>query len=299
MRMTTSIMHLLIDCQNTLGECVLWCERTGRLLWTDIEGASLWCHTLATGWTTQYQMPERLASFALTNDDDRLLLGLASQLAFYRFSNGQLAPICAIEPHLTTTRVNDGRCDRQGRFVFGTINQARGHEPIAGFYRLNCDLSLDRLALEPVGIANSICFSVDGSLMYHADSTSKKIRCCDYDPMTGSVSNARIFVDLGTAPGVPDGSTVDASGYVWNAQWGGARIVRYAPDGTIDRIMGLPVSQPSCITFGGASLDDLFVTSARADLSESALVRETGAGGIFTTRISDVKGLPEQRFQGA
>ncbi|MGB7195705.1 MAG: SMP-30/gluconolactonase/LRE family protein [Collimonas pratensis] len=290
---------LVFDGKHQLGEGVLWCQRTQRLLWTDILGARLWSLAPATGVSQSWPMPERLATFALTADDDRLLLGLASQLAWFRFSEQSVTPICAVEAELPHTRVNDGRCDRFGRFVFGTKNDAADMAACAGFYRLNADLTLERLALPPVAISNSICFSPDGHTMYYCDSLSKKIHCCDYDTAAGTISGQRLFADLSAQPGEPDGSAVDSQGYLWNAQWGGHRVLRLAPDGSIERLLKVPVAQPSCVAFGGADLNDLYISSARESLSPEALLAEPAAGGLFHHHVADVRGLPEARFGGA
>ncbi|PUA20162.1 SMP-30/gluconolactonase/LRE family protein [Glaciimonas sp. PCH181] len=292
---------LLLDGQHLLGEGVLWCERSGRLLWTDILASRLWCHTPVSGETESWAMPEMLATFALTANDDRLLLGLASQLAWFNFSSGAVTPIVTVEAELLTTRINDGRCDRQGRFVFGTKTDALDRAATCSFYRLNTDLTLERLPLAPVAISNSICFSPDGATMYYCDTISNTIRCCDYEALDGAApvvafGNDRLFTDMVDQPGSPDGSTIDSEGYLWNAQWGGYRVVRFAPDGSVDRIVTIPVSQPSCVAFGSAGLSTLFVTTAREDLSAEALLLQPHSGGIFSVVLEDVRGLPEGRF---
>jgi L-arabinonolactonase len=289
------MMQLAVDARNELGECILWCERTGRLLWTDIPAATLWAHTPATGATRSWAMPEKLASFALTGDDDRLLLGLASGLAFFSLSSGAVERICDVEPELPATRINDGRCDRQGRFVFGMFNQdSNPRAAVGSFYRLNCDLSLERLPLGPVAIANSICFSPDGATMYYCDSPAKVIHCCDYGDHIGA---SRVFADLTGETGEPDGSTIDADGYLWNARWGASRLVRYSPDGEVERVLMLDAPQPTCVAFGGPLLDKVYATSARQWLSDADLAAAPKSGGLFTL-ATDVTGLPEQRFLG-
>jgi L-arabinonolactonase len=292
-------MELLVDSRNELGEGVLWCERTARLLWTDIPGAVLWTHVPATGETRRWPMPERLCSFALTDDDARLLVGLASGLAFFDFDSGAVTPICAVEADLPSTRLNDGRCDRQGRFVFGTFNQdSNPRAPIGGFYRLNRDLSLERLPLGGVAIANSICFSPDGATMYYCDSQTLEIRQCDYDPASGAVGKARVFVPAGAAPGEPDGSAIDAEGCLWSARWGAGQVVRFTPAGKIDRVLHLAAPQPSCVAFGGPGLGVLYATSARQWLSDEQLEAAPLSGGLFQQAL-DVRGLPESRFLSA
>ena len=285
------MLEVFVDVENQLGECVLWCERSERVLWTDILGSTLYAHELVTGKTRKWTMPEPLASFAFTGNDDRLLLGLASQLAFFDFSTGAVIPICDVEAGLTT-RLNDGRCDRQGRFVFGTFNTVEPRARIGGYYRLDADLTLERLPLRDCAIANSICFSPDGATMYYCNSPERTIRCCDYPSDAGAISNDRLFVALDGDAGEPDGSCIDAEGYLWNAQWGASRVVRYSPQGKVERVIESPALQPSCVAIGGLGLDTLYVTSARTGMGEPAV----HDGALFHHRLSGVRGLPESRF---
>jgi L-arabinonolactonase len=290
------MMQVLVDGQNVLGECVLWCERTGRVLWTDIEGSVLYAHTPASGETQRWPLPERLCNFALTGDDNRLLIGLASGLAFFDFSSGEVTRICDVEAHIAGTRLNDGRCDRQGRFVFGTFNQnSNPREPVGSYYRLNHDLTLERLPLPNVAIANSICFSPDGRTMYYADSQTLAIHCCDYDPDSGAIANPRVFVAADAAPGEPDGSTIDSEGYLWSTRWGAGQVIRFAPSGKVDQVIELPALQPSCPAFGGEHLNVLYVTSARVGLTDAQLAEAPHSGAVFHLPL-DIRGLPESRF---
>ena len=296
---------LLLDTKCTLGEGSTWCAKTGRFYWNDIVGARLWRYDPRDGGSTFWRMPERLGSFALCADPRYLLLGLATHLAFFDLTTGETQRIVDVEPGLNT-RVNDGRCDRQGRFVFGTKDEGSPLQAIGGFYRLNHDLSLERLPLPAPAISNSIAFSPDGATMYYGDSPTREIRVCDYRA-DGSVANDRVFTTLTDATGEPDGSTVDSDGGVWNAQWGGRRVVRYGPDGVETERVDVPTAQPSCVAFGGPSrglpsgpvqLDTLYITSARIDLDAAALAGDSHAGGVFIATPGR-QGLPEPVFQGA
>lgn len=278
-----------------LGEGATWCARTGRLYWTDIDGARLLRYDPRTDERTSWRMPERLATFALSADPQRLLVGLATHLAFFDLTTGALRRIADIEPGLNT-RLNDGRCDRQGRFVFGTKDEAAKPQPIGGFYRLNRDLSIERLPLPAPAISNSIAFSPDGATMYFCDSPTREILACGYGA-DGRIGNVRVFTRLADADGVPDGSTVDAEGGLWNAQWGGARVVRYDARGIETERVSVPVRQPSCVALGGARLGTLYVTTARVGLDAVALGAERSAGGVFAA-TSARRGLPEPVFQG-
>lgn len=292
------MMEVVVPARHELGECVLWCERTQRLLWTDIPAATLWAFAPATGERRSWPMPEPLCCFALTASDDRLLLGLASGLAFFDFPTGAVTRICAVEGHLPSTRLNDGRCDRQGRFVFGTFNSdSDPRAPIGSFYRVNHDLTLERLPLGGVAIANSICFSPDGRTMYYADSQTLAIHCCDYHPCSGAIGNPRVFVAAGAVPGEPDGSTVDADGCLWSTRWGGAQVVRFTPGGGVDLVLDLAAPQPSCPAFGGPALDVLYVTTARQWMSDVQLADAPHSGSVFARGMA-LRGLPEQRFLG-
>ena len=289
-------MEVLTDARHELGECVLWCERTGRLLWTDIPAATLWSYSPATGRQVSWPMPERLCCFALTGSDDRLLLGLATGLAFFTFSTGKVTRICDVESDNPSTRLNDGRCDRQGRFVFGMFNQDENPKPaVGGFYRLNLDLSLESLPLPKAAIANSICFSPDGRRMYFADSQEKAILYADYNPCSAEVGRVHTFVAAGAAPGEPDGSTVDAEGYLWSTRWGAGQVMRFAPDGRLDRVIELDAPQPSCPAFGGPGLATLYVTTAHVGMSGEARASAPLSGALFAKTL-DVRGLPEARF---
>ncbi|MFM0219672.1 MULTISPECIES: SMP-30/gluconolactonase/LRE family protein [Paraburkholderia] len=287
---------LLLDTKCTLGEGATWCARTGRFYWTDIEGARLWRYDPSDGRSTFWPMPERLATFALCADPHYLLLGLASQLAFFDIATGQTRHIVDVEAGMNT-RVNDGRSDRQGRFVFGTKDEGSPLQAIGGFYRLNHDLSLERLPLPAPAISNSIAFSPDGSTMYFCDSPTREIRACDYRA-DGGIANDRLFVRLADATGEPDGSTVDRDGGLWNAQWGARRVVRYGADGVETERVEVPTAQPSCVALGGAQLGTLYITSARVGLDAAALAGDLRAGGVFIATPAR-RGLPEPVFQGA
>ncbi|AOI63967.1 gluconolaconase [Burkholderia territorii] len=286
---------LLVDSRNTLGEGATWCDATHALYWTDIEGARLWrCRADGSG-LAQWPMPERLACFALTHEPNVLLVGLATHLAFFDLRSGEFTRIVDVEPDLPT-RLNDGRCDRFGAFVFGMKDEG-GDPPraIGGFYRLNPDLTLERLALPAAAIANSIAFSPDGTTMTFCDSMVREILVCDYRA-GGDVANVRPFARLTDANGDPDGSTMDRDGGLWNAQWGGGRVVRYGPDGVETDRVTVPTAQPSCVTLDGEGR--LYVTSARAGLSDAALASDAHAGGVFVARTRHA-GLPTARFSGA
>jgi sugar lactone lactonase YvrE len=245
-----------------------------------------------------WPLPDRLGCFAFC-ESGQLLLGLAKGLYLAELDLSSdappvLTPVMAVEAHEPRTRINDGRCDRAGNFVFGTLNEDRAREPIGSFYQYSARHDLRRLKLGGVAIPNSICFSIDGGTLYYCDTQQPRILCCDYDADSATVSNSRLFAEVNE--GSPDGSTLDAEGYLWNAQWGAARVVRYAPQGEIDRIVTVPTMHPSCVAFGGEQLDQLFITTAREGLGDEALQRVPESGGVYRRYASGFRGLPESRM---
>lgn len=281
------MFSIAAEVRNTLGECPLWCDRTRRLYWTDIEASELLAIEESNDAVMRWSLPERLGSFALTEQSHILLMGFASGLAFYDLNSGLITPVAA-SPGDTGTRIGDGRCDRAGNFVFGTMDDGYPVKVIGKFHRLNAAmLTVETLALPDVAIPNSICFSPDGGTLYYCDSMQGRIMCCDY-PL---LQNQRVFAEI-EGSGAPDGSCVDDMGYLWNAEWGGNRVVRYRPVGTTDSILTSPGIQSTCPTLGGEGFTRLYCTTATVGLT--ALSEYDGA--LLKAESDLSPGLPENRF---
>jgi sugar lactone lactonase YvrE len=197
------------------------------------------------------------------------------------------------EAHLPENRFNDGRCDRAGRFWAGTMCDAR-RDPTGSLYRFDADLACTKLR-NAIIIPNGLAFSPDNRTMYFADTNRHTIWAYDYDLASGAATNERVFADTGE--GRPDGSCVDADGGLWNAQYGGWRLVRYAPTGKVDRVVQVPVANPTCCAFGGEDLGTLYVTTATQRLSLDDLAKQPLAGSLLALRPG-AKGLAEGRFAG-
>jgi L-arabinonolactonase len=274
-----------------LSEGIVWDAALGVLWWTDIYACRLWQYDPVSGAEHNWRVPSALGSFALTATPGVLLLGLRKQLARFDTRTMELDMLAEVEADLPQTRINDGRCDRAGNFIFGTTTEdTPGLE--GGFYRYSAAGVLSRLDLPAPTIANSLCLSPDGGTLYYTDTPSHRIMQCDYDAATGSVKRARLFAEL--AAGGPDGSCIDAAGYLWNAVWGAHNVTRYAPDGRVDRVIELPAAQPSCVAFGDAGLDTLYVTTAHRRLPQA----EAHSGLVYRVTGLAVHGLPECRFGG-
>ena len=279
----------LTDTTSLLGECPVWCERTERLFWTDIPGCELLALDPVSGEVQRWRVPEPLGSFALTTNADVLLMGLASCLGYYNLSTGRFTKI-TITPGVPGTRINDGRCDRMGNFVFSTMDAGEPVQTIGRFHRFNAaTLKTETLDLPEVAIPNSICFSPDGFTMYYADSLQGCIFCCDYP----SLENQRVFTTV-NGQGAPDGSCIDAQGFLWNAEWGGSRVVRYATDGKVDSVIDSPCIQTTCPVLAGPDYETLYCTSARIGLDKPA----DFDGTLIKAEAIVAAGLPEERFTG-
>jgi sugar lactone lactonase YvrE len=274
---------LAVDARCTLGEGIVWSASRRALFWTDIQASTLWMHEVDANVTRTWTLPDRLGSLVLC-ESGRLVLGLAKGLFIADIDAAagpalSATPVVDVEPGLAGLRINDGRTDRSGNYVFGTMHEPEPRSPAGGFYQFSARHGLRRLNLDPISIANSICFSLDGARMYFCDSPTARIMHGDYDPASARVSNIREFARL--TDGQPDGSVIDEGGCLWNAVWGAGLIRRYSPDGSVDREIAVPAKNPTCPGFAGDALDRLYITSSRQEMTDEELDRVPHAGGVY------------------
>lgn len=274
-----------------LGEGPLWSPTEGFLWWVDIKRAKLHRHNPETGNTRRYDLPLHASALALA--EGGLIMVGDREVGRYDTATESYQPICQLnEPD--GFRTNDAGIAPDGSLWFGTMDDA---EVLAEgqYYRLAPDLTVDRIGLPEVLVTNTMQFSPDGQTFYTCDSAEQMILAFDHDPESGALSHRRVFASTLEVGCYPDGSAIDAEGYLWNAQWSGSRLVRYAPDGRLDRIVVLPVSRPTSCAFGGEDLRTLYITSARVGLSDAAIDRQPMAGSLFALDV-DVPGLPVPEF---
>lgn len=285
-----------------LGEGCMWDDKEHVLWWLDIALPSR-IHKLdpATGAHRSWQFNVILTAMAL-NPDGTLLVG--GEHGLYHFSPATGALTEFVQPEsLNGNRGNDGAADAAGRFWFGTMQQNIGPKGedlditrnSGALYRIEKDGTSTKM-FEDVGVSNGPCWSPDNKIFYFSDSRAQIIWAFDFDLSTGSLSNKRIHNDTGDH-GSPDGATVDAEGFIWSARWEGSCILRIDPRGRIDRIVEMPASRPTCVCFGGASLDTLYVTSSKAHVADAVLQRYPLQGGVFCFD-PHVKGFAKHRFGG-
>lgn len=277
--------------RDVLGEGPIWDSAAGVLWWVDIVGSGLRRYRPATGRVDVWDLPEPAGSVAPTASGP-LLLAVQSGFARFDPQSNEFELIVDPEPDRPGNRFNEGKCDRQGRFWAGSMDAAE-RKRTGALYRLDLD-GTPRRIFDGLGIPNTLAWTKDSRTMYFAETLDRTIYLFDYDPVTGTPSNRRIFARP-PGPGYPDGSTIDEDGYLWNAEWDGWRIVRYAPDGTVDRVVEMPVQRPTSCMFGGAELNTLFVTSASRGLT--SLAAQPDAGGLFAIE-TETRGIAESRFEG-
>ncbi|HYM03607.1 MAG TPA: SMP-30/gluconolactonase/LRE family protein [Stellaceae bacterium] len=286
-------IHRIGATKDRLGEGPLWDVGEQALYWVDSLGAVLHRHHPASGAYRAWQLPGAIGSLAL-RERGGAVLALETGLHFFDFDSGEATPIVDPEAGEPRTRFNDGKVDRQGRFLAGTMGREIRDQALGALYRLNPDLSLETLEREVI-VSNGPCFSPDGKTFYFADSPRRAIFAFDYDG--GPLRNKHMLIDTAALKTAPDGATVDAEGFIWSALVLSGRIGRFAPDGRLDRVVELPVSFPTSVMFGGASLDIAFITSISGPLA-GRTPPEPEAGGLFAIHGLGVRGLPEPRFRG-
>jgi len=276
----------------TLGEGPVWSDRDGCLYYVDIIGQRVQAYTPATKAHRAWSFDTFVGSLAECRSGG-LVLGLGDRLVRFDPRKGASAveEIVVLERDRPLNRLNDGKADPWGRFWVGSTSTAHG----ANTGRLWC-VSPDG-AVEAVRdgiiVSNSLAFDRARSRMYFADSPSGIIEQGELDA-AHALTGFRPFAKAGA--GAPDGSCTDAAGYLWNAEWGGRRIARYAPDGSVERVLDMPTSRPSCCTFGGERHRTLFITTARAGMTDEELTQDPQAGGLFCVELDDVEGLAADRF---
>ncbi|PPQ14720.1 Sugar lactone lactonase YvrE [Bradyrhizobium shewense] len=293
--MTTNPPHkveTVVATTDILGETPLWCGRTNKLWWVDIDRQLHQSFDLATGAHETIRYDCRfLGSQALASDGSHIL---AQDLSLFRRDpvSGIVSRICEVETGVDN-RLNDGRVDARGRLWIGTMDNEL-HRPNGALYRVDGDGAVRRMFADVI-VTNGIAFSPDSRTLYFTDTRRYRTWCFDFDLDDGTISNKRLFADYAASGERPDGACVDVDGGLWTAFFSGGRIARYRPDGQIDTVISLPVTNPTCVCFGGSDYKTMFVTSARKFLDTGQLSSEPEAGHLLAIH-GLAQGLPEHRF---
>jgi L-arabinonolactonase len=293
----------VFEAKDWLGEGPCWHPREQALYWTDVPSKKIKRWNPRSAAHASWVLPEMVTAIAARRQGG-LIVASHTGIDFFDPATGGAERFCAPEKDKPKNRSNDGKCDRRGRFWYGTMMNNFAPDmselPIAGntggLYRIDPDGSVHTFE-QGLGIANTFAWSPDDETMYFAD-TLDAIYAYDFDAASGRVSNRRIFGKLDTAEyGHPDGSTIDSAGFLWNARWDGGCLVRWSPDGKVDRVVKMPCRCVTSCIFGGPDLDVLYITTVRYGLSDGDLAEQPLAGGIFALDAG-VKGIPDGEFAG-
>lgn len=300
-------IECVVQCDNHLGEGPVWDVEEGRLYWVDGTGRrvgkpSIWRLDPRTCKIDNWSLDRDIGAFALRQRGG-LVLALDDGFYFYHLERGELELIQLVDAEQPRTRLNDGKCDRRGRFFAGGMDD-KEELKICGLWRLDPDLEVTQVD-NGIICSNGPCFSPDDRTFYFADTFQGEMWAYDYDIGSGTLSNKRLFASFASDGGVADGSTVDAEGCLWNAQLISGDLVRYAPDGSVERRIGMPVRNITSVMFGGDRLDEIYVTSmarvkhpALHDRFAKEVKPQFLAGSLFRVTGLGVRGLPEPRFAG-
>ncbi len=291
-----SAPDLLIRCENILGECPLWHPAERALYWVDVHGKLLQRYDWASSEIERFELPEFVGSFAFCSGNTPAVI-LALERGFMRYdlaarAGEWLAQPNAGRPHM---RFNEGKCDRRGRFWAGTMADAHPRKAEGTLYRLAASAEAAPI-FGDISCPNCIVWTADDRYMYFADTPRQRIQRFPFDLDTGTLGAGKLFVDTHGNPGLPDGGALDVDGCLWNAEWGGGRLVRYTPSGRVDRVLSIPTTQTTSCAFAGDDLDVLVITTAKRLLNETELQAQAGlAGNIYAINVG-TSGFPEPHF---
>jgi len=288
--MSVSKVEHVLTARARLGECPVWDPERAMLGWVDVYNQRVHQFDPAAERDRYFETGELVTALALTRGD-RLLLALRDRLALLDPRSGVIDLLCHVDVGRADGRLNDGKCDAQGRFWVGSMSQRPGE---AALFRYDPDGSLHVME-RGLTLSNGLGWSPDGQTFYLTDSMARKIYAYRFDPDSGSIGDRRVLVDLSQETVEPDGLTVDRAGRLWSALWNGWCVACFDADGKEVERAPLPVQRPTSLTFGGDALRDLYVTSASVGLSQAEVERGIFAGDLFRA-ATDCAGLPTHRF---
>jgi sugar lactone lactonase YvrE len=280
-------VEMIVEPHAELAEGPSWDDSREDLLWVDIPAGAV--HVCGPAGRFSYAAGRPVGA-AIPTDDGRLLVCRQGESTLLDRPTGTFEPLGKIEPDRLDMRPNDAKCDPAGRLWVGTTRF--GHDlPVGTLYRVGHDGRAAAM-LSELMCSNGLGWSPDETVMYFADSTTRTVDRLAFDPATGEIGDREPFVVLGPGDSLPDGICVDAEGGVWVALWDGGCVRRYGSDGTLTAQVDLPVARVTSCCFGGAELDELYITTARGP-GDGRL-----GGAVFRVRPG-VTGLPTNRFRTA
>lgn len=278
----------------SLGEGPVWDTDRDGLWWVDIKKKRV--YWLASGANAPLLINlSQMVGMCVPTTDQRLLVGLENNLEVIQPETGHAEVLYPIETDLPKNRCNDGKCDAAGRLWIGTMN-TETQDRNGNFYSYTPQNGL-QLQRSGCSISNGLCWSKDNQTLYYIDSPDQNIKAFDFDLQNGAIKNERIIAKIEDTDGTPDGMTIDTSGNLWVALWGGASVKCFSPaTGKVIETIQVPALQPTCCTFGGSDLRTLYITSARTGMSEEQLKEFPLSGSVFQVQLP-TGGYPPHRMK--
>jgi len=276
-----------------LAESPVYAPEPDALLWVDIAAGSAHRKSLVSGAHESLEFGQPVGA-VLLREGQGLAYALRDGLAV---SDGWGAPwrlVTATEREQPNKRMNDAKCDARGRVWVGTMamNAAPGEGTL---YRIAGHR--DEPMVTGFTVPNGLCWNADDTQMYYIDSELQRVESFDFDAESGTLHRRRTLFAIAPSLGKPDGMTIDDSGCLWIAHFGGGAVRRYTLSGEVDRTIELPVSQVSSCAFGGRGYDQMFITTASIGLSDEARAREPLAGAVFVA-TPHARGFAAHRYRG-
>lgn len=276
-----------------LGEGAVWDDQINRLLWIDIEGKKLFVLDPFDKTLTTIDVKAPIGT-VVPASPDKVVYALSDGIFEMDLLSRATQKIADPEADLPANRMNDGKCDPEGRLWVGSM--AYEQTPYAAaLYRIDAQGS-HKMMLDSITISNGICWSLDQKTMYYIDTPTSEVKAFDYDRESGEISQGRVAIKIPESMGFPDGMTIDAEGKLWVALWNGNAVSRWDPD-TGELIKSYPVDahNVSSCAFGGITMDTLFITTAQVDMSPEELEKYPDAGSVFAL-VPGVKGVKAFRY---
>lgn len=287
-------VEVALEAASELAESPWWDTERAQLLWVDIPKGEIHHFDPVSGSDDSISVGQPVGT-VVGRRSGGVVCAVRDGIGFANLETGAFELVVPIESDRPGNRMNDGACDSAGRLWVGTMDT--GLTPGAGsLYRVSADLTASSM-ISPVSISNGLDWSPDGRTLYYIDSLTRQIEAWDFESSIGALDNRRTLAKTPGIVATPDGMAVDAEGTLWVAMWDGGSVLRYSPQGELLTVIDLPVTRVTSVAFGGARLDQLFITSARAGLTPDQLDHEPLAGSIFVID-PQVTGLAPHRFAG-
>ena len=294
--MSTGTWQVVLDQQSILGECPVWDFRHKRIFWIDILSGMIHYFYSDSNEHKTFNLGQVPGSIALKKNGG-LVAAIKTGFATIDIQKGTTWTITQVESRFTENRFNDGKCDPAGRFWAGTMSGSN----VSGsgsLYVLEKNYSVKK-KITGITCSNGMAWSPDFTTFYYIDTPTRHVVAYRYDMMTGKISEKRIVINIPEEEGYPDGMTIDTEGMLWIAMWDGWKVIRYNPDsGEKLHEIKLPVSRVTSCVFGGDTMEDLYITSAKTGLTESELKAQPLAGSLFVVKNSGYKGMEAFEFGG-